>query len=446
MEGLDPAWGNALWDASCTLRQRATPYRPSRISSSVYKRGRVRGVVDFFERSASESSDLGEDEAHEKSLGQVAPLRQRTTGKRPHRTATKKWDFSESENESSKLGLGHPLHTRLQENITTSDNPRVLLAGESLPVEVGTSTMHSVVQDITTQGSSDFPAGLDLPEPPMRPPASANLANDALVAVLPPQSGTPVNLVLGPDDTKHREVVSPEAGSTDSRTPNNHTPNNKREVDMVSMHPREESEPTMAELYEQTYGSLPPSPHGGSHMALTSEDQSGDEISNETVKIAPVSDQPPTALRPVVQRKASSLPRSLRRLFVPSPELQANSERQSQGISPSSMDTHERDEVAIRTIDALKERVAIVERRLEAMELKEADSVRSNVSPHHVKTSRRALAPIKDELDNLDHKMHSSRPEEGLRTRQSAFVLLVGATTGISMMLIPLLLRHLWSR
>lgn len=441
MEGVDPLWSNALWDASCTLRQRAVPYRPSRISSSAYKRGRVRGVVDFFERSASESSDIGEDDVYERSPDKVAPSGRRITGKKPYQPANKKWDFSESEDESSKLGLGHPEHIPLQGNITTRE---VSLASGKLPVKVRTSSMLSVGDDIPSQSSSNVHAGLDFQEP-ARPLASGTLANDTLAVVLPPQSGTPVNIVLGTDDLQHHIVGSPEPEST-----YDHTPNHEREVEIVSIHPREESEPTMAELYERTYGSPPPPSRGEKLVARSSEDLPGSEISGETVKVVPIvahsSDQPPTALRPVVQRKASSLPRSLRHLFVPSPELQANSDRQSQGIYTSSMDIYGRDEVAIHTIDALKERVAIVERRLEAMELKESEVNTSNVLLHHAKASRRALTPIEDELDELDHKIHSSRPEEVLRTRQSAYVLLVGATTGISMILIPLLLRHLWSR
>lgn len=48
MYDLDPFWRNAMWDAAYTLRKRALPYKRSRISNTVVKRGQVRSIMDVF--------------------------------------------------------------------------------------------------------------------------------------------------------------------------------------------------------------------------------------------------------------------------------------------------------------------------------------------------------------------------------------------------------------
>ncbi|KAF8507664.1 hypothetical protein JB92DRAFT_3145277 [Gautieria morchelliformis] len=430
MEGVNSVWSNALWDASCTLRQGLAPYRPSRISSSTYRRGRVRGVVDLFERSASESSDVGDDEAHNSSPVMSVPR----TRKYPRQTRTQK---SESEGEPGQSNIGRSGPSHLHGNTITRGDPEVLL-NESSVMDVGTSAVHDVVHDMNPQTPSTVQVGLDANEHTTRPPASGDI-NDNLAVVLPPQSGTPVDLVLAPDEFHYADSPGPDL-------PDEPIPSDHQEVAIASILPREDSEPTMAELYEQTYGALPPS-HREHPVPLPSEDTSDEEAQGETVKLvaaaASTSDQPPTALRPIVQRRAASPPPSLRRLFAGSRMLQAASDTEQQNVYVLPT----RDELATGTLNAMKERLAIVERRLADMELRDAEANTSkDVFPHRPKRARKACVPVEADPDDFDLEVHSSRPSEALRTWQSAYILMAGATTGVSIVLIPMLLRHFWSR
>lgn len=441
MEGIDPVWSNALWHASCTLRQRATPYRSSRISSSAYKRGRVRGVVNFFERSASESSDVGEDEPV-RSPGKSALKAGPPTRKQSRPTTTKNWDVTDSDDELSRLGLGPPQPSGVQEKTATSYNPELSLADKLSTMDEGTSKVP--LSDDPRQNLQRYPT---------QPPAYDSTDEESLAVVIPPQSDTSVNLVLGADDFQRRNVCSPEPG-----LPDDHTSDKTEEAEIISTHPREESEPTMAELYERTFGAQSPSPQKEYVVPRDSEGLSGDDILIATVTsaTAAASSDPPTALRPVLQRKASSLPRSLRHIFSPL-ELQ-DSELQSVHGLPA--DASERDEGARRTIQALQERVAMVEERLAAMERKgsellgsdvvamerkELEPTGSDALPRTLEAGSRGSVSIENDLVDLDYRVYS-QSNETLRAKQSGYILLAGAMTGVSVMLIPLLFRHLWSR
>jgi hypothetical protein len=411
---VDSVWSNALWDASCTLRQGLAPYRPSRISSSVYRRGRVRGVVELFERSASESSDEGSNSSPVISVPRIRKYPRTQKGE------------SEGESGQSNIGRFGPRHG----NTTTRGDPEIPL-NEASVMDVGTSAVPDVTHDTTPQSPSSVQAVLDSNEHTTLPPASGNITHDNLAVVLPPQSGTPVDLVLGPHEFHYRDV-----GSPGPDLPDEHTPNDHQEVAIVSIHPREVSEPTMAELYEQTYGALP------------SEDTSDEEVPGETVKVvapaASTSDQPPTALRPIVQRRAASPPPSLGRLFSGSRMLQAASDTELQNLYVLPTSSSERDEVAMGTLNAMKERLAVVERRLAAMELNGAETnVSKDVFPRRSKRVRKTCVPVQADPDGFDLEVH---PAEALRTWQSVYILMAGATTGVSIVLIPVLLRHLWSR
>ena len=441
MEGIDSLWSNALWDASSTLRQGITPYRPSRSSRSTYKRGRVRGVVDLFERSASESSDISEDEAQNKPPGKVVFTTVPPAREHSRKVLTPKLEISESEDDSSKSAIDPPRRNRLHRNTMPEGDLEVPLPKESY-MDAGTSSGHNFFHDIDLPVSSSADAELDLNKYPALPPGSSNTVNDNLAVVIPPQTDTLVNLVLAPDEFQNRTAVSPQSSLlNDNMSPN------IREDEIASIHTQEISEPTMAELYEQLYGVPPPSSRSEPPMPQA---PSEDEGASETVKIvaaATSSDPPPTALRPIVQRRAASPPPSLRRIFRPSSALQVASETGSQSVYILPAGRLERDEAAVHTLGALKERLAIVERRLEAMESKDAKEDSSNNVVSRCSTaSRRTSLPIEDDLDNLDLKVHSSRSAETLRSWQSAYILLAGATTGVTMVLIPMLFRHLWSR
>ncbi|KAF8575975.1 hypothetical protein K439DRAFT_1640911 [Ramaria rubella] len=448
MEGIDSVWGNALWDASCTLRQDATPYRPSRISNTAYKRGRVRGIVNVFERSASESSDIGEDEVRTVIPPKPMKVRKVRIGNRSPQIPTQDWSLSESEDE-----MGRP-------------EPNHLEQVRQIPVMTGGSETLTEM-DLMTVDTFSAPVAINTESAATSPPL--NKREDNLAVIMPASSGTPVDILLVPEAlpshrvhySKQYQADLPESGLPESGLAQRDLQivetRNTREIEIIPPTVHDDSEPTMAEPYTQTYGVLPPSPRGEQHVPLTPRVHSDDELPpGETLKIQvpPSPSQPPTALRPVLRRKASSPPHSLRHLFVPAPTVESASgmERQNVYVLPAS--SSEPDEAALRNLAALKERLEVVERRLEAMEKKEAQEQITRTVMH---TARRrseveGCGSSKDAaLDELDLELRSPRSYfevdgEAFRSWQSAYILLAGATTGISVVLIPMLLRHLWTR
>jgi len=484
MEGVDSVWSNAFWDASCTLRQQTLPYRPSRVSSSSFKPGRVRGIVNVFERSTSESSDVGDDSSPHKRLGTpekppTAPITRRG-GKRRQNTF---WDMSETENDSDADRKGANLKSTSTANQSRSPANAPFISRSSAITE---HHIPLVDQDDAEATSS---------------PAIGHRNNDHdLVPVLPPPSGTPLDAVLlevledapsqthqsGEPDSSFPVFREPDVDvqedDSSSSTPHNTT----REIEIVSLSlPREEEEEelSMAELYAEMYGEPAPEPR------VIPVESSAEIMRFRPVRESPT--RPPTALRPVKGKSSSSvkdrkkedatapqgsqIPAGLHSLFVqqhdhdaePSPDIYVVS---SPGPAPT-----EREEAALRAVDVLKTRLEVVEAKLAAMENAEAERERKAQVRHVRKTGpqgRCSLVNVErlgtgaDEFD-MSTRSATSRSVQimrdivfgdgdgdgnryrgtRMRTWQSASILLAGATTGVSVMLIPLLLRQfVWNR
>lgn len=340
MDGVDSTWSDAFWDAACTLRETATPYRPSRVSSGAYKRGRVRGIVGVFERSASESSDVGEDE------------------------------------------ISHPLRFR---GASISGSGYESTGDEAVPPEVTPSLLNH-----DADRSSPRRSGAPTPRPSYVP-ASPHPGLD-----LTPQT---------------------------------------REVEIVTV---TDAEPSMAELYEKTYGVSAPFPN---HLASDGGDE--DTSLGETVKItAPEGniEIPTSGEREKFIASPPPAPPSLTDLFVPVPApLPAHRPAPETHLlmpSPVIADPPapqrvyvfppDTDETALRTLDVLKARLELVEGRIAAMEQK--DMSNGDVAP----------PTVDDPVDDTSALWSE--------TRQSAYVLLAGVTAGASVVLVPLLFRHFLTR
>ncbi|KAF8506145.1 hypothetical protein BU17DRAFT_101004 [Hysterangium stoloniferum] len=487
MEGVDSVWSNAFWDASCTLRQQALPYRPSRVSSSSYKPGRVRGMVDVFERSASESSDVGEDRSPHKRLGtpekpptpqRSVPITQRS-GKRRQNTC---WDMSETEDDG--------------------DVDRVYKETNFKSTSTGSPSRSPANNPFISRSSTTAEPHIPLPDQShaelISSPAVGHGNNDdGLVPVLPPQSATPLDVVLPEvsEDTPFQPHQSGEPGSPfpvfrepdvdvqedDSSTPHNTT----REIEIASLPPpREEGEEelTMAELYAQTYGEPAPEPR------IIPVETSGETMRFRSTEELPT--HPPTALRPVKGKfssvkdrnkedvtasQGSQIPPGLHNLFVH--DHNAEPSRDIYVVSSPGPAVTKREEEALLAVDVLKTRLEIVEAKLAAME--KAEREREAQVRHVRKTppqGRRSRINVGERLGTRDDEFDiptrsgTSRSVQivrdivfgdgeseafgdgnqylgtRMRTWQSASILLAGATTGVSVMLIPLLLRHFWNK
>ena len=434
MEGVTETWCHAFWDASCTLRRDTTPYRPSRVSSASFKPGRVRGIVDVFERSASESSDVGEDDAPSRSLSEVDFRPGLPNRKSSRQIRIRAWSGSESGDEKS--GRTQARYSRPRRSATQALAEREMLKSplQSSPA----STLDNPTDPNTSLNIRPVPNG----NPFHADDSPGTKTEDGMTVIIALHPETPPHPMSSLTERQNRYLETPGSDLLDDKAPSN------REVEIMSVRGREESELSMAELYEEVYGVPPPtrSPHLESPIG-------------ETVKLTtaalPMSPPPPVIRHMPGRAKLSPPLPSLAQLFVPSalPE-QAGREPQTACVLP--VQDSESSEVALRTLDMLKSRLEVVERRLKAIEEKDAGMRKLGVAcalplPHNF--NKDAFLATGEPLSGPGPRPKSSRCDDAiwadrgpLRTRQSVYILLAGAGTGISAVLIPILLRHFWTR
>ncbi|KIJ54646.1 hypothetical protein M422DRAFT_63921 [Sphaerobolus stellatus SS14] len=493
LEGLDLPSRNALWDAACTVRQQALPYRASRVSSTSYKRGRVKGMVGVFERSASESSDAGEDS---RSLGlSSTPKRQNGINHEPnhepphelnevpstHNQATRRqngfWDMSESEDDAEKIVWGFGRQGKPPHRSTPYVHAQQPFDSEVEEEKVGIPNGHNgQLHVVSAQDDTAKPV-------------------DAVIAPPPSEQGFD-----SPYPTDAQDTELPE---DDTETPHN----SRREIDIASIPPQHDEEPTMAELYEQTYGEPAPS----SRTVPVEVPHTGDTTLHIPLPALPDpeaedSSQPPTVLRPVRAREISdqtaqsSPPPALRDIFIAEPPEQLRSiflippVNEARPPEPASKPPQpELQPMALETITTLRARLEIVEKKLADIELFESERATTQQFQQFEPTAEvrireelqaAAVVPITpiprrrrrksqrqqytDDLDDLDKEFQErsalSKPmrvvhdmiygddedngdfRTAMRSWHSKYILLAGATTGVSIVLIPMLLRHLWTR
>ncbi|GJJ08650.1 hypothetical protein Clacol_002869 [Clathrus columnatus] len=448
MHGLDPSQCNVMRDAASILRKHALPYKPSRVLSAAIKRGKVRSIVDVFEKSASETSDTGEDDPED--LPKVSSWKQLT--------GFTIGDKSKLDDETSKTRVSSQ-NTVHEPMVAPGTDPG---SGAKTQFNIsdgsGERALHAVELEQTERSSVSFleqknDQHVSFPEP-------------QLVPVLPPQPSTPTDIFVTDKVAYHpgpttEQINSPfpvfrepeDVPDEDSITPQNTT----REIDVASIPaPREENEPSMAELYTQTYGDLPPT----SSRTIPVEMRYVEEPVNYP-------SWPQTALRPV--RGKDKIPETnhgaLQDLFTPAEQSGPP------GISGDSVSTEpqtDREREALLAVEVLKARLVEVENRLEAME--RAEVVRGATDPdpktfgEQWQHRRRHYSLSSDDFSEGEAEYFTNPPPStglralrdilvgsatdlgGTRSWQNTAILLAGATTGVSVVLLPALLRHFWSR
>lgn len=390
--------------------------------------------MDVFERSASESSDVGEDSlkgrtSTPKQVNGHTPMKMTSDGGSGMRRKNTFWDMSESESDAEKIVW----------DLERRSKPP--LSQDTFPHE-----RHSDPEKVALLNG--FPQ---------------------MVTIISKASGHPVDAVVALP-SEHLIDKPPET-NTDFPEDDSETPHNSREVDINSAH--HEEEPTMAELYEQTFGEPAPSPRtvpvdippsGATMQMSVSSTPSPNHIPSG----------PPTALRPVKRKdkeiQSAPLP-ALANLFMPkSVEHLQNIFLVPRPTSPRTRD--DRDEIDLQTVTTLRARLEQVEKRLAEVERAESERIQRSISERSLNRAngsrkRQKRKVPKEQIlfeDDLDPEFRR-RPSKtmriardifygdgegdfrsSLRTWQSTYIILAGATTGVSILLLPMLLRHFWTR
>jgi len=320
--------------------------------------------------------------------------------------------------------------------------------------------------------------------------------------VVPPSEPAPTV-----HDTHPTDAPDTEFPEDDSETPNNSR--REIDIASIPP-PQHEEELTMAELYEQTYGEPAPSSRTVPvEVAHTGETTIG-RMPLPAIPSPEYPSRAPTALRPVRgievrdQASQSSPPAALSSLFVSEPPREplesgtstARAERaQTPEHVPHATRTDEERAADLEIIEMLRARLEAVERKLAQMEQAEVERIKQQVPveiekveaetrikeqlrvtaipkqkprirPHRRKSHVKRVWDDEDDLDKeFRERSGLSKPmrvvrdmiygDEGagehdfrmsLRTWQSRYIILAGATTGVSIVLIPMLLRHFWTR
>lgn len=444
---LDPFSRNVMWDAAFSLRRRVLPHVPDKSSSvsiTAVQRGNVLSIVGVFKRGPSEISDVVEYDPD---------TQQNNTRGQSRKNASK--GASESTDGPNK--------SQVRDVVGSSDPSR------SSPA-FGYSA--ATTSEVSGPGESKQPlASSSKPQTSQSP---------ALIPVFLPPPATPTDVILNEvSDIPHRRRLYQQQSPTQQTSPFpvfqepedvadeiSFSPYRAtRELDIVSFSaPRGVDELSTTEPYSRAYGESPPT----ASRTISVETK----YLGEQALIQDFTSQTPRSLcilQPTRDKnRAPELGHTsfaLQDLFIPvQPDVEFD---EPFSAGPSTNPERE----ALHIIEALRARLMELETRLEFME--KADFIRERINRdtellddnqlRHWRQSRRRCSNASfNELSDGETDFFVNSPSTGIhvlknilgsaisvgsaRSWQSTLILLAGATTGISIVLLPGLLRHLWSR